>query len=57
VQNPLPCMPCDRLGCERHLESYSVCLDELPARQVIAAVDSALGRIAAVPSVLPASAK
>jgi heptosyltransferase-3 len=44
VQNPLPCMPCDKLGCERHLESYSRCLDELPASQVLAAVDQALGR-------------
>ena len=42
VQNPLPCMPCDKLGCERHLESHSQCLDELPARQVLAAVDQAL---------------
>ena len=57
VQNPLPCMPCDSLGCERHLESYCTCLDELPARQVIAAVDLALGGIAAAPSILPASAK
>jgi heptosyltransferase-3 len=57
VQNPLPCMPCNSLGCERHLESYSRCLDELPARQVIAAVDSALQRNAAVPSILPATAK
>ena len=44
VQNPLPCMPCDKLGCERHLESYSRCLDELPASQVLAAVDQALRR-------------
>jgi heptosyltransferase-3 len=42
VQNPLPCMPCDKLGCEGHLNSYSRCLDELPARQVLAAVDQAL---------------
>jgi heptosyltransferase III len=44
VQNPLPCMPCDKLGCERHLESYSRCLDELSASQVLAAVDRALER-------------
>ena len=42
VQNPLPCMPCDLLGCERHMDSYSACLDELPARQVLQAVDHAL---------------
>lgn len=42
VQNPLPCLPCGKLGCEGHLDSYSRCLDELPARQVLAAVDRAL---------------
>jgi len=42
VQNPLPCMPCSLLGCERHLESYSACLDELPPERVIEAVDQAL---------------
>ncbi len=52
VQNPLPCMPCDLLGCERHLESYSACLDELSVAQVLAAVDRALGR-AETPDVPP----
>jgi heptosyltransferase-3 len=42
VQNPLPCMPCQLEGCERRLDSYSACLDELPPAQVIAAVDQAL---------------
>jgi heptosyltransferase III len=42
VQNPLPCMPCERLGCERHLDSHSCCLDELPAAHVLMAVDRAL---------------
>jgi lipopolysaccharide heptosyltransferase III len=42
VQNPLPCLPCERLGCDGHYESRSQCLDELPARQVLAAVDQAL---------------
>jgi heptosyltransferase-3 len=42
VQNPLPCMPCQCEGCERGLESYSCCLDELTAGQVIAAVKEAL---------------
>jgi len=42
VQNPLPCMPCDKLGCEGHLESHSQCLDELPVHQVLLAVDRAL---------------
>ena len=43
VQNPLPCLPCEKLGCEGHLDSYSRCLDELAARSILAAVDRALG--------------
>lgn len=46
VQNPLPCMPCERLGCERHLDSHSQCLEELTAAQVLVAVDQARGRVA-----------
>jgi heptosyltransferase-3 len=42
VQNPLPCMPCQLEGCERRLESYSQCLDELSAEQVAVALDRAL---------------
>ena len=42
VQNPQPCLPCEKLGCEGHLESFSKCLDELSAGQVLAAVDQAL---------------
>jgi heptosyltransferase III len=42
VQNPLPCLPCQREGCEDHLDSFSQCLDELTATQVISAVDQAL---------------
>jgi len=42
VQNPLPCMPCQLEGCERQLSSYSTCLDELSAQQVIAAAEQAL---------------
>jgi len=45
VQNPLPCLPCERLGCDGHYESRSQCLDELPARQVLAAVDQALASV------------
>ena len=44
VQNPLPCLPCERLGCDGHLDSRAQCLDELPARQVLVAVDQALAR-------------
>ena len=42
VQNPLPCMPCTLEGCERHIRSRSVCLDELTPAQVLAAADQAL---------------
>jgi heptosyltransferase-3 len=42
VQNPLPCMPCQLEGCERRLDSTSVCLDELPASRVMTAVGLAL---------------
>jgi heptosyltransferase III len=42
VQNPQPCLPCEKLGCEGRLESFSRCLDELSASQVLMAVDRAL---------------
>jgi heptosyltransferase-3 len=42
VQNPLPCLPCHNEGCERHVMSYSQCLDELAPVQVLRAVDEAL---------------
>jgi heptosyltransferase III len=42
VQNPLPCQPCTFEGCERHIESTSVCLEELGAQQVLTAADQAL---------------
>jgi heptosyltransferase III len=42
VQNPLPCLPCERLGCAGHFESHSQCLDELAVAQVLVAVDQAL---------------
>ena len=35
VQNPLPCLPCEKLGCAGHLDSYSQCLDELSVAQVL----------------------
>ncbi len=47
VQNPLPCLPCQNEGCLRRIDSYSQCLDELPASQVLAAVDAALSERAA----------
>jgi heptosyltransferase-3 len=44
VQNPLPCLPCTFEGCERHIASASVCLEELGAGAVLAAVDQALAK-------------
>jgi heptosyltransferase-3 len=49
VQNPLPCMPCQLEGCLRRLDSHSQCLDELPASQVITAIDQALASDIPVP--------
>lgn len=43
VQNPLSCLPCQLEGCERHVGSFSQCLDELASAAVIGAVDSAIG--------------
>jgi heptosyltransferase III len=42
VQNPLPCLPCQNEGCDRHVASFSRCLDELAPAQVLRAVDAAL---------------
>jgi len=42
VQKALPCQPCEKLGCERHYDSYSRCLDELSVEEVLIAVDEAL---------------
>lgn len=35
----LDCVPCQLEGCERHRESYSRCLDELPVEAVLSALD------------------
>jgi len=42
VQHPLGCLPCHREGCERHIASFSKCLDEMQPVQVLRAVDAAL---------------
>ena len=43
VQNPLPCMPCQKEGCERDRDNgRSVCLEEMKPADVIKAVDAAL---------------
>jgi heptosyltransferase-3 len=38
VQHAFPCTPCQLEGCERRLKSYSACLDELAADEVIEAL-------------------
>lgn len=50
VQNPLPCMPCQLEGCDRHLDSRAQCLDELSPRQVLAAADQILAAAASLGS-------
>src|SRR5262249_18687069 len=47
VQHPLPCLPCHNEGCERHIGSFSRCLDELQPAQVLRAVDAALSSTSA----------
>jgi heptosyltransferase III len=42
VQGLPHCVPCLQEGCERHQQSRSACLDELPAARVIAALGAAL---------------
>jgi heptosyltransferase-3 len=42
VQNPLPCLPCQREGCERRIDSFSACLDELLPQHVLQVVEQAL---------------
>lgn len=37
VQGPGECVPCGEEGCDRHIDSDSACLQNLPASQVIAA--------------------
>jgi heptosyltransferase-3 len=34
------CVPCGHEGCERHIGSFSDCLQELPTARVIAAIES-----------------
>lgn len=49
VQGLAHCVPCLLEGCERRLDSRSLCLDELPLARVTAAADAAL-RISAMPA-------
>ncbi|MFI4923346.1 MAG: glycosyltransferase family 9 protein, partial [Burkholderiales bacterium] len=42
LQGKGACVPCLLEGCDRHIESFSDCLQELPSRKVIAAAESLL---------------
>lgn len=51
--NMAKCVPCHLEGCERHLNSHSQCLDELPASRVIAAFNALLQNNENSPKVIP----
>jgi heptosyltransferase-3 len=40
LQGAGACVPCHLEGCDRHIDSYSDCLQQLPAAKVIAAIES-----------------
>lgn len=44
VQNAFPCLPCQLEGCERKVESESICLMDMAPQAVIAAIDKALAK-------------
>ena len=44
LQGTGACVPCRLEGCERHVGSYSDCLQQLPAARVIAAIEQLLDR-------------
>ena len=42
IQGNAACAPCHKEGCERHIASYSDCLQQLPAAVVISALERLL---------------
>ena len=42
VQGNAACAPCNKEGCDRHVGSFSDCLQQLPAERVIAAIESVI---------------
>ncbi len=42
VQQQLPCVPCQLEGCERRIDSYSRCLDDMSFEAVMTATEQAL---------------
>lgn len=43
VQGAGDCVPCRQEGCDRHVASFSVCLQQLPVQTVIAAAQAVMG--------------
>jgi heptosyltransferase-3 len=43
IQGNASCAPCLKEGCERHVESFSDCLQELAPARIIAAIENVLG--------------
>jgi heptosyltransferase-3 len=43
IQGQMPCAPCLLEGCDRNIASFSDCLQQLPAQEVIAALANTLG--------------
>lgn len=52
VQGEADCVPCRLEGCDRHVNSLSRCLQEMPATRVLEAVDS-LQHLASPPGRMP----
>ena len=42
IQGQSACVPCLKEGCDRHIGSYSECLQQLPSARVITAISDAL---------------
>ena len=40
IQAPLPCVPCQLEGCERHINSRSDCLDRISARDILGVINA-----------------
>ena len=47
LQGKGACVPCLLEVCDRHIESFSDCLQELPSRKIITAAESLLKKYAA----------
>jgi heptosyltransferase-3 len=42
MQGATACVPCLNEGCDRHIGSFSDCLQQLPSERVIAVLDAAM---------------